>query len=216
MVLVTSFDCRPTLGSNQIKSISKDAFTGLRLSASVNLLSNLCMSEQLKSSISVSAIAAAFCDPDRTEKSPKTEQAEEDSAIESSNMVPCNRTAFLMFPIIFWQKACLLNVSTVIDAEDFLISSESSDMTVLHFFGNDDISFLPIGVRKNFPELVFIQGNECMIKKISKANFQGLTELRYLYLMGNMITTIDGETFEDLISLIEIDLSKCLPSIAHN
>lgn len=65
-----------------------------------------------------------------------------------------------------------------------------------------------MGLNKNFPELKSIDADFCSIRFIFKQNFENLNKLRYLDLDGNKIERINDDTFEDLLSLKVLMLSK--------
>jgi Leucine rich repeat len=109
----------------------------------------------------------------------------------------------------FWHRhtSCFINETTVIDSDDFGISSDAN-ATGLYINENSKIMFLPIELNKIFPSLMVIDATSCSISKISYANFEGLTNLRRLWLRDNDIEEITSGTFKDLPSLIDVDLRK--------
>lgn len=100
-----------------------------------------------------------------------------------------------------------MNSSTTIDTNDTTILTDPT-ITALDFEYNQDIFFLPVEVAIALPELKAYSAFGCSIKKIAKVHFEGLKMLKFLCLFGNLIKTIESDTFEDLTSLIELDLSK--------
>lgn len=100
---------------------------------------------------------------------------------------------------------------TTIDADGFKISNEK-DKTVkgLMFDFNEKISHLPDSPYDIFPNLMAYTAGRCEIKNISHNHFKNLHELKFLYLYDNQIEIIYYQTFKDLTSLVELDLSKKL------
>lgn len=187
--------------------ISKEAFVGLPQSTKINLASNRCVDENLQNRISAAAAADEWCQP-HDDNEIEQEEPEDESDSDSKNKVSCVETAFENWFNVYWQKTCFMNHSTAIDTPTYQISSKDSAITALTFAQNDDISYLPIGLHRIFPDLVVIDATDCSLVKISHENFKGLTELSQLWLRSNMITAIDGDTFKGLIHLACLDLSE--------
>lgn len=102
---------------------------------------------------------------------------------------------------------CLIEDENVIDAKDVELSS-NANATLLKFFYNSKIKFLPIKVSKVFPFLLDYDANGNMVLSISCDNFEGLSHLKDLNLASNRIEEIERETFSDLVSLKQLDLSE--------
>lgn len=110
---------------------------------------------------------------------------------------------------LYDKPTCFMRDETKIDSHDFTITSEQGRSVFgLDFESNKKISFLPVNVHKDFPNLVGINASDCSIKSISKDNFRDLRELKFLYLFDNEIETVSPDAFEDLISLEELDLGN--------
>jgi Leucine-rich repeat (LRR) protein len=60
----------------------------------------------------------------------------------------------------------------------------------------------------NFPNINLIRAEECSIKELSKASLDGLTNLKFLDLDDNFITTLLTDTFSSLINLERVDLGE--------
>lgn len=104
---------------------------------------------------------------------------------------------------------CFFDDSTVISSRDFLISnSYENNVTTLSFKPSPYVKFLPILVNLNFPNLKYYQAPNCNITEITKVNFANLTQLIAIALKGNQIETVPKNTFEGLVLLGQIDLSK--------
>lgn len=107
-------------------------------------------------------------------------------------------------------NVCRMDVWTRIDKENVTISSSQRDITVagLTFKDNRKVSNLPVRVAEIFPKLKFFAAQACSIKKVSKANFEGLNDLKVLALRDNSIEMIPSDLFEGLHKLEYIELSK--------
>jgi Leucine-rich repeat (LRR) protein len=113
-----------------------------------------------------------------------------------------------------WVKTCWMSKTERIDKQDVKISSERDELVqALQFHDSKSIFYLPINVDEKFPNLVVYYAGSCSIKKISKQNFIGLSSLKVLILEQNQIEQIPSETFNDLISLERLWLSKKLKKI---
>lgn len=128
---------------------------------------------------------------------------------EKATKVPCTVTQILLMHYIAWHETCILNSANVqIDSKDVEISSNFSNVTVLHFDFNEKVLYLPVGLLAVFPSLFYMDAGGCSLEELSKENFQGLKSLSYLWLRHNKIKVIESETFRDLDSLLSLDLSK--------
>lgn len=98
---------------------------------------------------------------------------------------------------------------TRIDSMSYEISPPTNKrVDSLDFSFNENISYLPTGLRRVFPELKSIDADFCSIRVILRDNFAGLKNLKYLDLDGNKIEKIDLNTFDDLVTLKKLMLSK--------
>lgn len=106
---------------------------------------------------------------------------------------------------------CVMAATTVINSVGFLITTPHNDSVegFLSIF-NKKIEYLPDNMADKFPNLVFIQAQDCSIKSISKQNFKNLKHLRFLALIQNNITKIESDTFMDLVALEELWLSELI------
>lgn len=102
---------------------------------------------------------------------------------------------------IGYMKTCNLRRSTSIDSEGIKISPDDESMQGLEFDFNKKIKFLPVEVSETFSNLLAYSAYDCSLTSIKKANFAGLNKLKSLQLNGNQISSINSETFEDLIAL---------------
>lgn len=106
-------------------------------------------------------------------------------------------------------KTCFMNDTAVINFNDFAISSvQDESIARLDFFTNRNIFYLPVNVSESFPKLSFYNAQNCSIKAISKENFEGLFELKKLYLDNNEIAKIPSDIFDDLGQLEWLTLGE--------
>lgn len=101
---------------------------------------------------------------------------------------------------------------TSIDSPDFTISAEKDESVLgLNLGGNKNIFYLPNDVYKIFPSLIVYGAHLSSIQQISKRNFVNMSKLKGLFLQRNQIEIIENNTFDDLTSLEDLDLSKKIP-----
>jgi hypothetical protein len=103
---------------------------------------------------------------------------------------------------------CKLNESTVIDDPFTTFSELDVSVNLLWFMENKNIFHLPIEVAEKFPNLNVYAAAGCSLKKVYKKHFQGLTELKGLYLGFNQLKVIYDNTFEDTKLLEFLDLCE--------
>jgi hypothetical protein len=108
-----------------------------------------------------------------------------------------------------WISTCFIDKTTTIDSmNDTVLESEIYNTSVLSFYGNMRISYLPNTISKAFSKLEFYDASYCSIKALSKNNFLGLNMVSYLGLKRNKIQEIYSDTFEDLKYLKKLELGK--------
>jgi Leucine rich repeat len=130
--------------------------------------------------------------------------------LTASNAVPCE-----VVSASGWRdhvkeaETCWMDKLTSIDSKEMTIAIDR-DETIegLSFWCNLKIKFLPIQVNEKFPNLLAYQASFCSVKEISKDHFKGLTKLKLLHLEGNQIEKVSTDTFEDLVALEGLDLSR--------
>lgn len=83
-----------------------------------------------------------------------------------------------------------------------------ANIGALTFYDNSKIRFLPENPARNFPNLVLYDASDCAVQAVTRANFRSLHKLQRLFLNGNEIPKIERNTFDDLTSLEELDLSE--------
>lgn len=98
--------------------------------------------------------------------------------------------------------------TTQINSKHLVIEPENDKIKGLSFQNNNKITFLPIRLHLRFPDLVAYSASHCALQEITNANLFNLRKLRYLWLEGNQIETIEQNVFEGLVAIRKIDLSK--------
>lgn len=112
---------------------------------------------------------------------------------------------------------CNMDGKTSIDEYEATISDPRDEtVTGITFDYNRRITFLPIDVHMKMPKLVYFYARNCSVSQISKANFNRMSFLEYLLLDANQIEMIKGETFEDLVNIHWISLSKIEQKLMYN
>lgn len=125
--------------------------------------------------------------------------------------VPCESIKISEWRTLVHILTCNVRDKTVIEFDDTLIASprnEDESVGALNFYFNPKVHFLPVEVYLKFPNLVVYTAFQCSVKTISKKNFKRLNKLSCLELNDNLIESIPSNTFEDLISLMKLNLSK--------
>lgn len=107
---------------------------------------------------------------------------------------------------------CEMNYGTNIDSPDcsFVTSGEYTNLETINIIHQRNIEFLPVLVHKSFRNLKFYWIADTPVQKISKKNFEKLSELVLLHLESNQIEVIKSDTFDDLIAMTEIVIRKFL------
>lgn len=108
-----------------------------------------------------------------------------------------------------FDEPCCFITETAINATDTTLSGpEDETVSLLDISRNRKIKFLPIRVGDKFPKLTSYVADRCDITKISLENFENLFHLGTLNLYGNRLTTIESDTFHDLVSLKILKLGE--------
>lgn len=106
-------------------------------------------------------------------------------------------------------QTCYMHGETTIDSRGFLISSAKDRGMQQMFIGfKKKVFYLPENIDEKYPDIVHIWAQSSSIKSISNGVFDNLIALKELKLYNNQIEEIEGETFKNLKSLVELDLSK--------
>lgn len=111
-------------------------------------------------------------------------------------------------PPIFTVKTSFVLTTTTINKPNVIIAPGDESIKGLRIDYNNKIFYLPIKVGENFPNLLGYSAYSCSIKDISRANFYGLSKLKFLSLGSNRIEKIASDTFSDLTDLERLALRK--------
>lgn len=110
---------------------------------------------------------------------------------------------------VFWGrsvgtvKTSNMRATTKIDSERIKITPKGS-MQGLKFESNKQIKFLSVEVNETFQNLLGYSATDCSLSTIKKVNFEGLKQLKDLWLNKNEISSISSETFEDLFAFEDL------------
>jgi Leucine-rich repeat (LRR) protein len=133
-------------------------------------------------------------------------------AISSSHEASLKRVACESIEDVYWtlgtQRSCTVQRSAIDSKGFYFLSSRDESVGGLQFNHNSLIRFLPDSPAHIFPNLVVYGAHDCSIESISKENFDGLSQLRGLYLSFNHIVEVSSDTFEDLKALEVLFLGK--------
>lgn len=124
--------------------------------------------------------------------------------------IPCEKTGNNQWPIQTGVKrTCFMNKRTAISHYDTTIASAKDDcIEGLFFSKNKKINYLPLSVYKIFPNLVVYDAGECSVKAVSKKHLKGLAKLEKIWISSNLLQTLTGDVFDDLVSLKWLHLSE--------
>lgn len=119
---------------------------------------------------------------------------------------------------VCWEsKCCQMNLETKISSNDVAIDWPRDDtIELLWLTGNRGIEYLPVKVYRNFPKLGFYWAGHCAITEISKKNFEQLKNLQWVALQDNQIERISSNTFEGLDELRQVFLGNLNISVFRN
>lgn len=97
-----------------------------------------------------------------------------------------------------------------IDSPDysFVADANYANLEIIYISYQPNIEFLPVLIHESFPHLKMYSASVIPVQKITKRNFEKLFELEVLFLVKNRIEVIKGDTFEDLINLKRIIISR--------
>jgi Leucine rich repeat len=103
-------------------------------------------------------------------------------------------------------RTCSMTSSTQISSQKTILTTADDKAKGINFQSNKKIQYLPVGIHLRLPALTTYSASHCALKEISYENFFNLEKLKYLWLDFNQIESIDSSVFEDLTSVIRIDL----------
>lgn len=137
--------------------------------------------------------------------------------IISRNCAARNEISCKIFPFceddrLFNRTAgcCQLEYGTYVDSPDYSFSTNQdyASLEVIFIEYQRNMEFLPVSVHRTFPILKVYSVIHTPVRKISKKNFEKLHKLEKLRLQNNYIEAIQSNTFNDLISLQVVEISK--------
>jgi len=102
-----------------------------------------------------------------------------------------------------------INSNHSIFNENTTISEEKTEWTKgITFMENKKISYLPIKVYKNFPNLIAYNAYNCSLKTIHRGGFDRLKELQFIGLSHNFLSFICQTAFQSVTKLRYLYLSN--------
>lgn len=109
-----------------------------------------------------------------------------------------------------YATCCELEAGTFIDTPDYSFKDDetrtsTTSMIISH---QQNVQFLPILLHESFPVLRTYVVSGTTVPKISKKNFENMSKLERLKLEDNQIEVIKSDTFDELVSLETIEISK--------
>lgn len=107
-------------------------------------------------------------------------------------------------------KTCFMNNRTAIRTTSITFYFGVDDsINAISFSFNPKVDFLPIQVDQKFPNVIEYRAANCALRRVMKANFEGLDKLETLRLSGNRIEKMLSDTFDGLLKLKLINLGSC-------
>ena len=104
---------------------------------------------------------------------------------------------------------CEFNTSATISSSDLkLVNDQNENVTEFGGHNIKKLEFLPIDIVDSFPKIKKFSIYKTSLKTISKKNFHGLRYLMHLSLSFNQISSIDEDTFDDQVDIINIHLDN--------
>lgn len=104
-------------------------------------------------------------------------------------------------------KECYMFNTSSIDALDTIFFTRDNAMESVAMDHNKKIFYLPLKIGDAFINLVTLRAGNCSIKEVSRQNFIGSRNLKYLNLEHNQINKVESGTFESLTTLNELYLA---------
>lgn len=93
--------------------------------------------------------------------------------------------------------------------QEVIVSGQSksiSDAVCLNSFHLNNLTYLPLGIGKMFPDIQIFSAAFCSVQFIKRENFLNMEKLKHVQLGGNKIEEIREETFWDLKNLKVLSL----------
>lgn len=127
----------------------------------------------------------------------------------SADQVSCEKIQSKTILLIGPQRTCFLNDRTSINSAGATFGGISDEnVTGLEINGNRKVFHLPEKVSEKFPNLELYLIYSTSVTSIEQKHFKDMRKLRALHLNGNKIEKIPFDTFEDLVSLEQLELSE--------
>lgn len=168
-----------------------DLFKRLPKLKAVNLVSNECINKKFAEYRLQSLVRVV------TNKCGFIETETGDNEVGCTAIEPCR------------ELTTCCRMTSPINSSDFTISDQKNEeVKGIYFVRNTAIEFLPVFVYQKFPNLQGYAAYNCSIREISKKNFERLTRLVNIFLLGNKLEKIPSDTFDDLINLEVINLGN--------
>ena len=102
---------------------------------------------------------------------------------------------------------CEFNNSATISSPDINLANEQNEnVTEIGGHNIKNLEYLPVDIVNSFPMIKKFTIYKTSLKAISKKNFRGLRHLVHLSLSFNQISSIDENTFDDQVKVINIRL----------
>ncbi|KAG4069001.1 hypothetical protein HA402_008312 [Bradysia odoriphaga] len=98
----------------------------------------------------------------------------------------------------------------IVDAPNITIASTGEDDLVNDFsiWNQTNLFFLPDGIGERFPNLFTVGSGYTKIRSLQRSNFVGFTRLRSVFVTDSDLEKIQHGTFDQLGSLVIMDLSR--------
>lgn len=195
--------------------IDVNAFNELNNLRRVDLFNNICINEDFNTPDKVHQLSrevASKCSSDNRIENCVCDVASPPVATSSGHEGSLSEISCEVIRTISGEasfKECLMTRTTEINSPGFTITTSiDENVRTISFANNKKIQFLPENVHDAFPDLKVFDAAACAVRKISGKNFRKLSKLSTIFLDGNLIERVDGDTFHGLTSLTNIYLSE--------
>lgn len=130
----------------------------------------------------------------------------------TKNEISCRILPFCMDTDLFNRtlSCCEVEYGTYVDSPDYSFDAKEgyNNIEVIRIEYQGNIEFLPVSVHATFSSLKVYSVSHVPVQMITKKNFEKLFKLEKLLLHDNQIEMIRSNTFDDLISLRVVQISK--------
>ena len=131
-----------------------------------------------------------------------------------ADTIHCEKVEDFNWELIGLHRTCFIEEFQYADFKKQISENKSDEISGLSLKNSHKLIKLPEKINKNFPNLEGYNADGCLIKKLNKNNFVGLTKLRNLQLNFNPLEEIPDNVFQDLQNLEFLHLSKYLINIS--